>query len=283
MASKSKNVFLYHPLCIGDDGISFAEVIDNMLRLGSDFNVTARGVKSVLGISASDDWIIISLQNLSNDDLPKIANDDDGKDEKEIDIPEGKSLSYRNCFVFNRKSNLLGAAKLSLCPHISRLAGVFNKVISENFSEMGVSKNLRVRFSQIFEKGLGEKLRNARTITMAQVTSLERSGENISEKDFGRYKDFMGGVGYTKTTKLHGNKGANIKHLVQFILDDIIQGNDFVEDFQISMKVDGEAINFNQYYKKYIINVDLDDENRKYVDYDCLIKAVIGVMEQYEG
>ena len=91
----------------------------------------------------------------------------------------------------------------------------------------------------------------------------------------------MGGINYDKTTKLHGKKGENIIQTVQFILDDIISGNDFVENFRISMKVDGETIDFSKYFKKYSISVLMDEQNKKYVDYDDLIKKIISAIEQY--
>ncbi len=190
-------------------------------------------------------------------------------------------MSYKNYFIFNSQNGVLGVAKLSLCPRVARLASVIRTVISSSYESLGIPENARVNFSQIFETGLKERLRTAKTVTMAQITSFDYCGEDISEKDFGAYKDFMGGINYDKTTKLHGKKGENIIQTVQFILDDIISGNDFVENFRISMKVDGETIDFSKYFKKYSISVLMDEQNKKYVDYDDLIKKIISAIEQY--
>ncbi len=99
--NKNKDVFLYHPTCTDSDGVDFASLLIRMEALvGDGLTVESRGVRSVLRISSTGSIWIISLQNLSNDDLPKIANDSDGKDERGLSIPDGKSLSYKNYFIF---------------------------------------------------------------------------------------------------------------------------------------------------------------------------------------
>lgn len=279
---KPRDVFLYHSACNHSDGLTFDVIVERIAELDtSKRSVVVRGVRSVLCIESTDDFWILSLQNLSNDDLPKVANDDDGGDEQNLDVPQGKAMSYKNCFVFNRKTNVLGMAKISMCPRVARLAAVINSIIRQEYEELGVPEDTKVRFPQIFEKGLAERLSSAKTITMAQISMKDYYGDNVKEKDFGAYKDYMGGLNYSKVTKLHGRNGANIKEVVQFIIDDVVQCNDIVNDFEISMKVDGERINFSQYFKRYNVSVLMDENNHKYVDYVDLIREVASIVGAY--
>lgn len=96
-----------------------------------------------------------------------------------------------------------------------------------------------------------------------------------------KYEDFLAGKNFDKTTKLKSKNGENIKSIVQFILDDIVGNNDMPDSFDIKMNIDGEEVDFQRYYKRHNIEVLMDQENQKYVDYRDLEDKLINVLQSY--
>lgn len=280
-ASKTKHIDFYHPT-LNSDTYNFSFLLRTLIdKYGSDGKTVpiADGENLVVSARTTDGMIIICAQALKSDELPKVANESDGKDERNLEVPSGKSLSYKNIFIYSTSSNLLVTTNLSACPRVGKLK-MFLKILGKE--EGIITKDSDLAFLRIMDRGLVERLKQAKSITMAQFTSKEYyGGDSIDERNFEKYKEFLAGKNFEKTTKLRGKKGENIKNIVQFILDDIIGNHDMPDLFSIRMNIDGEPIDFQRYYKKYPLDVQMDRNNHKYVDYVDLEKRLIEAMNSY--
>lgn len=277
--SKTKNFYFYRPI-LNRDGYIFSDLLNAVIGQGMNGKVVTIGEeRMVVNACRSGEFTVIYVQYLKSDELPKVANESDGKDEQNLEVPQGKSLSYKNVFAYDIQRDLLIAAHLHACPQIGRL----KMCLREIGKEVGIlSKNSDLTFLHIMDRGLVDKIRQAKIITTAEFTSRDYySGEMIKEKNLLKYESFLAGKNFDKITKLKGKNGESIKGIVQFILDDIISNNDMPDSFDIKMNIDGEEVDFQRYYKRHNIEVLMDQENQKYVDYKDLESKLINTLQSY--
>lgn len=276
---KTKNIYFYRPTLKKDDYV-FSDLLNVVIRQGTNGKIVAISEERVvINAHQNGELIIISVQYLKSDELPKVANESDGKDEQNLEVPKGKSLSYKNVFVYDVPRNLLVAANLHACPQIGRLKMCLREIGKEVNM---LSKNSDLTFSHIMDRGLVDKIKQAKTITTAEFTSRDYySGEMIKERNLLKYEEFLAGKNFDKVTRLKGKSGENIKSIVQFILDDVVGNNDMPDSFEIKMNIDGEEVNFQRYYKRHNVEVQMDQENQKYVDYKDLERKLIETLQLY--
>ncbi|MBQ3352667.1 hypothetical protein IJG91_03385 [Candidatus Saccharibacteria bacterium] len=278
MATKEKKVLLYHPHVNHMDG-NFGDLLDAIcLEIGSEKVVDVGEVKLVFRLSKEDSVWFIRLQELKADELPKIADFENGANEKNLDLPDGKGLSYRNVFAYDEAKNIIASVKISGCPQNGRL----KRCIESITKEIGILEKVTVRFSIIFEKGLVEKIRNAEVISVAEFSSLDYDGSSISEDRFSKYKDYIGGKDYSKITTIKGKNGANIKGVLQPVIDDFISHEDGALPVAIKMDIDNEPVDFQRYYKVRRIQVAMDNQSSKHVDYDDLLTKLKKIVGEYK-
>lgn len=276
---KTKNIYFYRPTLKKDDYV-FSDLLNVVIRQGTNGKIVAISEERVvINAHQNGELIIISVQYLKSDELPKVANESDGKDEQNLEVPKGKSLSYKNVFVYDVPRNLLVAANLHACPQIGRLKMCLREIGKEVNM---LSKNSDLTFSHIMDRGLVDKIKQAKTITTAEFTSRDYySGEMIKERNLLKYEEFLAGKNFDKVTRLKGKSGENIKSIVQFILDDVVGNSDMPDSFEIKMNIDGEEVNFQRYYKRHNVEVQMDQENQKYVDYKDLERKLIETLQLY--
>ncbi len=277
--SKTKNFYFYRPTLNKDD-YAFSDILNVVVEQGANGKiVTISEERMIVNAYRDSKLIVIYVQYLKSDELPKVANESDGKDEQNLEVPQGKSLSYKNVFVYDETQNLLITANLHACPQIGRLKMCLREIGKETSI---LSKNSDLTFSHIVDRGLVDKIKQAKTITTAEFTSRDYySGEMIKEKNLLKYEGFLAGKNFNKTTKLKGKNGENIKSIVQFILDDVVGNNDMPDSFDIKMNIDGEEVDFQRYYKRHNVEVLMDQENQKYVDYKDLEGKLISALQSY--
>lgn len=280
---KKRTVFLYHPVLekVSDD-INFGSMLENLRLIGrgvfviGDDNSTER---HVVRIGGDGNKYLISIQKLKTEDLPKVANSNDGSNETDLTIPDGTALSFKNVFAYDREKGVMAAAKLGSCPQIKVFRDCIQKIARENISGC---ENVIVVTSMIFERGLTERLMRIESITMAEFRSDDFYGEEISGTRLEHYKEYLSGHGYTKTTKLKGLEGRFLRRTLAPIIEDIIANHGMLpEHINIRMKADGEDIDFGKYYKKYIVEVSDNETNRKYLNYDDLEDKLTNIIEEY--
>ena len=277
----TKIVNFYHPVLSSNFSLYFSDILKEISEKGSIDIKASENDHFIVVVSTYNEFFVITIQNLKNDELPKVANSINGKDEQDLTIPQGKSLSYKNIFVYDRRKGIMACAVLSNCPQIGKLRACLQNFCSDNNL---ITKKSDLTFQYIMDHDLVERLKNANKITTATFTSKDYyDGDDIKEKHLEAYKDYLCGHNYYKTTKIKGRKGENIKSIVQSILDDIIGNNDMPESLDISMEIDGEKINFKKYYKKRTIQVNADMRNTKYIDYDNLKDALINCITNEES
>lgn len=277
--SKTKNFYFYRPT-LNRDNYTFPDLLNAVIEQGTNGKIVTIGEeRMVVNAYRNGEPAIICVQYLKSDELPKVANESDGKDEQNLEVPQGKSLSYKNIFAYDDQQNLLITAHLHACPQIGRL----KMCLREIGKEAGIlSKNSDLTFSHIMDRGLVDKIKQAKTITTAEFTSRDYySGEMIKEKNLLKYEDFLAGKNFDKITKLKSKNGENIKSIVQFVLDDIVGNNDMPDSFDIKMNIDGEEVDFQRYYKRHNIEVLMDQENQKYVNYKDLEDKLINALRSY--
>lgn len=281
-ACKQHDAFLYHPTLSGYDG-SPCELFGELLSNPNTFPhvITDRGGKFVLNLERrSEDIWLITVQALKSDEFPKMADDSDGRNEEDLTLPSGKSLSYKNIFIYSTPKNLFVAARLHSFPSTRRLAFCLKSVVEELEINNGA---FSLRLGQLFEHSLVEKLRAANAITFAEFTSMsDYYGDNINEDRLTPYDQYLGGQDYTKTTRLRGKRGANIKHVVNAVIEDYIANGGLPEGLGVKMKVDGEDINFRKFFKKFPIDVMMEEENSNHIDYCLLERKLIDVIDNFE-
>ena len=278
--SKTKNFHFYRPI-LNSDNYTFSDLLNVVIEQGANGKiVTISEERMIVNAYRNDELTVIYVQYLKSDELPKVANESDGKDEQNLEVPQGKSLSYKNVFAYNDRQNLLITAHLHACPQIGRLKMCLREIGKDAAI---LSKNSDLTFSHIMDRGLVDKIKKAKTITTAEFTSRDYySGEMIKEKNLLKYEDFLAGKNFDKTTKLKSKNGENIKSVVQFILDDIVGNNDMPDSFDIKMNIDGEDVDFQRYYKRHNIEVLMDQENQKYVDYIDVEDKLINALQSYD-
>lgn len=277
--SKTKNFYFYRPT-LNRDNYTFPDLLNAVIEQGTNGKIVTIGEeRMVVNAYRNGELAVICVQYLKSDELPKVANESDGKDEQNLEVPQGKSLSYKNIFAYDDQQNLLITAHLHACPQIGRL----KMCLREIGKEAGIlSKNSDLTFSHIMDRGLVDKIKQAKTITTAEFTSRDYySGEMIKEKNLLKYEDFLAGRNFDKITKLKSKNGENIKNIVQFVLDDIVGNNDMPDSFDIKMNIDGEEVDFQRYYKRHNIEVLMDQENQKYVNYKDLEDKLINELRSY--
>lgn len=277
--SKTKNFYFYRPTLNKDD-YTFSDLLNVVIKQGVNGEIVTIGEeRMIVNAYRNGKFVVIYVQYLKSDELPKVANESDGKDEQNLEVPQGKSLSYKNVFVYDDQRNLLITANLHACPQIGRLKMCLREIGKE--ANM-LSKNSDLTFSHIMDRGLVDKIKQAKTITTAEFTSRDYySGEMIKEKNLLKYENFLAGKNFDKITKLKSRNGENIKSTVQFILDDVVGNNDMPDSFDIKMNIDGEDVDFQRYYKRHNIEVLMDRENQKYVDYKDLEDKLIYTLQSY--
>lgn len=277
--SKTKNFYFYHPTLNKDD-YTFSDLLNFIIEQGTNGKIVTIGEeRMIVNAYHNGKFVVIYVQYLKSDELPKVANESDGKDEQNLKVPQGKSLSYKNVFAYDDRQNLLVTARLHACPQIGRL----KICLREIGKEVGIlSKNSDLTFSHIMNRGLVDKIKQAKIITTAEFTSRDYySGEMVKEKNLLKYENFLAGKNFDKITKLKGKNGESIKGIVQFILDDIIGNNDMPDSFDIKMNIDGEEVDFQRYYKRHNIEVLMDRKNQKYVDYKDLEDKLVNALQSY--
>lgn len=272
-----RNAFVYHPTVVSEEGINFEDILRSIGEYDEPIQINVDSHTNYsLKIAERDGFFVLSLQRLSNGNLPFVANMADGSDEKQLEIGDNEGLSFKNIFVFNlntnklfgiRPDNLPKAGRLRLC-----LQDLYNKTVSEK---------VKIRFGAVMNRDLVNIINDAKTITSATITSLDR-GDNINEPLLTKYDQYLGGVDYIKTTKLKGKKGANIKHLVAGILSDITDGYELESYLGISMCIDGQSINFNRFYRQIPLDLKEDSRNKRYLDYSDLEEKLIRLAKDYK-
>ena len=269
---KAKKVLLYHAHVNGADDLG--QILAKIGSLPQERRIVDFGdVKIVLDLKPIDGSWIITLQELKSGELPKVANSQDGSDEIPLNIPDGKALSSKNVFVFDQDKNILGSIRLYGCQQMGRLRSCLEKI-----AYLTGSDKVEIKFTVVFEKGLAMKLANAKEITTATFTSLDYDGSEIDEGRLSAYKEYLSGKGFQRKTIISGKRRCdNIKAVVQPIIDDFLSYGDAPVD--IEMKVDGENINFQRYYKTYSVSVQIDDQ--RFINYDDLTCKVCKVVESY--
>ncbi|MBR2543659.1 hypothetical protein IKF03_03665 [Candidatus Saccharibacteria bacterium] len=273
---KQKDIFLYHPtieLC----SYEFGELLKQISQLPLVDRIIADVDENryILLVEQKLDTYIITLRKLKNDELPKIADTKTGDNESNLEIPSDMSLSYKNLFAYNSKNNSLAMTIINLCPRISTLRKILEKIAKDKMD--GCAK-ITLRFVMVFRKGLTEKLMQANSITTAEFRADDYYGDNIDETRLKKYKDYLSGNGYIKTTKLKGKRGQNIKKVVAPIIEDILSNNgQLLDGINIKMTIDGEKIDFTRYYQKNTVDVLLDENNKRYLDYSDLEKKLITI------
>lgn len=282
---KEKKVFIYHPSILGvelgNDG--FAGVLNRLCPSQSNtFPINLDNQddnKAILHIERDGSNYAISLQRLKEKDLPKIANADDGSNEVDLMMPNGTALSFKNLFIYNHEKGILVSAKLGSCPQISMFRECLQKIIRSEIP--GFERAIFVT-RMIFERGLVGKLRDAVSISMAQFSSNDFYGEEISGTRLDQYKEYLSGQGYAKTTKLKGIRGQNLKTQLMPIIEDIVaNGGTLPEHIKIKMEIDGDSVDFSKYYKMYKIMVKVDEANHRYLDYADLKSKLLEIIEGF--
>ncbi len=276
--AKERNVFVYHPTIVSDENLEFKDILLSIGESADPFrfeldNHTYYSLK----IENCSNLIIITLQMLTDKDLPYIANMSDGGNEKQIEIGEDEALSYKNIFVYDPTSNKLFEVKITNCPKVGRL-----KLCLQDLYSQTISSSVRIRFGAVMSNNLIDLLKHAKSITSATITSLDYRGDQVNESELKKYKDYLGGQDHTKTTKIKGKKGANIKHIISNFLDDAISGYDIDSLFSISMDIDGRHVNFNKYYRQIPISISDDPKNKKCIDYADLREKLQEVAKNYK-
>lgn len=282
---REKKVFIYHPnilgVRLGDDG--FAGVLNHLcssqngiFSIDPDEQCSSR---VILHIEHDGGNYAISLQKLKEEDLPKIANASDGSNEVDLAMPDGTALSFKNLFIYNHEKGILVSAKLGSCPQIGMLRKCLQKIIRNEIP--GFERAIFIT-PMVFERGLVDKLRGAVSISMAQFSSQDFYGEEISGTRLDQYKEYLSGQGYAKTTKLKGLMGQNLKAQLAPIIDDIIaNGGTLPEHIKIKMEIDGDSVDFSKYYKMYKIMVKVSETNHRYLDYNNLKLKLLQIVAEF--
>lgn len=282
---KEKKVFVYHPSITGVSiPVDFGVVLGQLCSSRGGVFVVDRDDhndnKIILRILRDAHNYVISVQKLKEEDLPKVASVNDGSNEVNLTMPEGTALSFKNLFIYNCDKGILVAAKLGSCPQIRNFRECLQKIVRDEIS--GFEHAILVT-AMVFERGLTEKLNNAESITMAQFRSDDFYGEEVDGTRLEQYKDYLSGQGYTRTTKLSGIRGGNLKTKLMPIIEDIVSnGGELPEHMKIKMKIDGDEVDFGKYYKMYRVMVGVSESNHKYLDYDDLKLKLLGVIEEFE-
>lgn len=268
---KIKQVRLYHPQIMNIDNGSFDEIL-NRASSGERIDLTNNSL--IIKATRDGELWIITIQNLKNDELPKVADSANGEDEQNLDIPDGKALSYKNIFVYRPDNNLLACAALYGHPQIGKLRLCLEKIAQNLYGETAA-----IRISVIFNNDLIQRIRNCQRITAAELTSVDLDGEEIDESRLGLFKEFLGGHNIKRTTKIKGLRGENIRRILWPIVEDFLtHRDDDIMPLAIKMEMDGEKVDFQKYYKTYSVEIEMDDENQKYVNYDSLEGALKNII-----
>lgn len=268
---KMKQVRLYHPqLMEAENG-----TIEDVLRRATNGEVIKLDDNRLILKTRQDEELwVITLQDLKNDELPKVADSANGEGEQNLDIPDGKALSYKNIFVYRPSDNVLAGIMLHGHPQIGKLRLCLDKIANDLYGD-----DASVRINIIFSNDLIRRIRSCRTITAAELTSLDFDGERISEPRLKLLKEFLGGHNVKRTTKIKGLRGENIKRMLWPIVEDFLSHrDDDILPLAIKMEMDGEKVDFQKYYKTYPVEVEMDKENEKYVDYNSLEDTIKSIL-----
>lgn len=276
-----RNVWLLHPLTDSED-IKFSDILIKVGQMNDEGRTVFYedlNIKLILKIALKNNLKIITLQELKTGELGKIADEDTGENEEPLGMPPGKLLSYKNIFIYDEKQNILGYVKLNSHPQQGKLKFHLEKIL-QNLDDY---KNIKIRFGAIFEKGLVEKIKNAKNITTAEFVSTTDAEDVKNNETMKKHQDWLGGKYFNKTTKITGKKGANIKSIIQSFIDDYLGNNDISENFtKIGMTIDGEYVNFFKYWKKIPVEILEDRDDKKYVNYKDLEEKLLEIVSNYE-
>lgn len=266
---KDKKAILYHPTALNCE-YGFRDLILNLGLLPPDELIVSDeedGARYVASFGKINNMYVISIKKLKNDELPKIADFNTGSNETNLEVPEGMSLSYKNTFVYDDRRNVLAMVRLSSCPQMTVLRKCLETLARENLQNCSRAK---VKCQLIFKKGLADRLRNANSITMAKIRAEDYYGDNIDETRLEAYKRFRVGENCTSTIEIKRKQQEDIRDIVSEVIADAIANGAPPDGINVQMNVDGEKIDFSNYYKQYPIRVQADELNAKYLDYEDL-------------
>lgn len=266
----TKNLFFNHVVITGNNDVcyapSFLDVLEFISKLPCNERILTFGnVRTKCSVEHRSYYWVITLQNLKNDELPRIADAEDGNNERNLNMPDGGALSYKNVFVYCPDDNFIRYIKPYSCPQIGKLRACINRLIriDNNFGD------IRVDFGVVARKDVCETLRAAKVISSAMFTSCDYDGANIKETNLYAFKEYLGGKGIKKKTKITGVRGENLKGVLSGVIESILTDVDVLDYIDVEMVIDGKNVNFKKYYYTADIEVGYLGDG-KTIDFDAM-------------
>ena len=166
-----KKVVLYHLTLESDIFDNFSDVLERISQENeTDRRIVIKPDNFIVKVSQKDnERFLITIQRLTDEDLPKMADGDNGENEEELSIPDGKKLSYKNVFIYDKNDSMLAMAKLQGHPQ----NGKFTKCITELVKHYAEPNNkFNIHLAQITDNDLREKIKNAKNIIYKSTINL---------------------------------------------------------------------------------------------------------------
>ena len=280
-SSKRVKLFFYRPLVSeGSEGNvgDFDNILSEIGDTGSDSMEYSYGERRYIFREAITDsgFVVLVLQSLRGDNLPKTANVTDGSDVEPLVLDEGRALSQNSIFVFDREKGVLAATRqFQGGASVAMLARAIRGIVKEY---KGLDFGLR--FTAITKKDLRGFLKKAKTITEAKFTSCDVDGEDITAKDIGPFKDYLAGKDVQKVTKIKSLKGGDLKPRLEKEIEYCLEHEIENLPIDISMKIDGQKVDFSMFLESEMIQVKKEPGDNRYIDEKNYVEQVIARMAE---
>lgn len=180
----TKIVNFYYPVLPSDSSIYFFDILSKIAEKGSIDIKAPDNNHFIITASVYNGLFAITIQNLKNDELPKVANSTDGEDEQDLTIPQGKSLSYKNIFIYDKSKNIMTCAVLSNCPQIGKLRTCLQDYCKNNGF---IKKKSDLTFQYLIDRNLVERLRNAKKLQQPRLLQKIIMMETIYKRNIWKH------------------------------------------------------------------------------------------------
>ena len=262
-------------------GIKFEDILDEIINLDNASRVVEYdGIGLGIAVDKIGLKYVISIDKVDSNDSPVIKDMASNKI-RNIDLADNEGILYDNIFVYDPERNLLAFVILGTGhPRQNMLKSVVNSLILKNelFSniEPKVSRfNVELRNDGYFN----DKIRKGKKLTTVKFVSENfNQVDNIGNSQKTAYDDFLSGRDYRKTTILSGFRGSDIRGVMGFFVQDLINNAEIPEFKNITITIDGEEISlYNQikYMQKDF------KESGKQLDKVFLKKTLVEAIDEY--